>query len=338
MMWRRKLLAGAAASLGWFMRRRERAAILGGPRAARASAARETPGIVPLRWATLKRQRAAGRSDVVHASTFVACAEDGDPTHETLCSSSPPPPSRPFSPPRPPMPAGSTGRWASTCRRSPPSSRAARPTIRRLPTALRLRRSPPYYPEPVYYSAPDAYYPAPVVYAPRVYAPRPRVWVARRGRTTAGTGTAWPRPRQAPPRPARRLAALSRRRRGSGLRAQAAASRRVRENCPTRPARRLSHHRWHEPRRRCRGPATRGPRRPPGEPIMSLRSPLLSAAAVGALALVTACSSTPPRSDGVYEAPMASAPMYGETGSGDEHRGGSGRRRGRRAPVRSSAR
>jgi len=47
---------------------------------------------------------------------------------------------------------------------------------------------------------------------------------------------------------------------------------------------------------------------------MSLRNPLLSAAAVGALALVTACSSTPPRSDAVYEAPTASAPMYGETG------------------------
>ena len=47
---------------------------------------------------------------------------------------------------------------------------------------------------------------------------------------------------------------------------------------------------------------------------MSLRSPLLSAAAVGALALVTACSSTPTSSESVYPASVASAPMYAETG------------------------
>jgi len=45
---------------------------------------------------------------------------------------------------------------------------------------------------------------------------------------------------------------------------------------------------------------------------MSLRNPLLSAAAVAALALVTACSSTPTRS--VAEAPVVSSPVYGESG------------------------
>ena len=48
---------------------------------------------------------------------------------------------------------------------------------------------------------------------------------------------------------------------------------------------------------------------------MSLRNPLLSAVAVGALALVSACSSTPTTyNDRVVEAPMASAPVYGEYG------------------------
>ena len=47
---------------------------------------------------------------------------------------------------------------------------------------------------------------------------------------------------------------------------------------------------------------------------MSLRNPLLSAAAVGALALMSACSSTPVYTDRVVEAPMASAPVYGEYG------------------------
>ena len=48
---------------------------------------------------------------------------------------------------------------------------------------------------------------------------------------------------------------------------------------------------------------------------MSLRTPVLSAAAVGALALVTACSSTPTHNDSrVYETPSASAPVYGEYG------------------------
>jgi outer membrane lipoprotein SlyB len=45
---------------------------------------------------------------------------------------------------------------------------------------------------------------------------------------------------------------------------------------------------------------------------MSLRNPLLSAAAVAALALVTACSSTPTR--GVAEASVVSSPVYGEYG------------------------
>ena len=47
---------------------------------------------------------------------------------------------------------------------------------------------------------------------------------------------------------------------------------------------------------------------------MSLRHPLLSAAAVGALALVSACSTTTSHRDRVPEAPMASAPVYGEYG------------------------
>lgn len=49
---------------------------------------------------------------------------------------------------------------------------------------------------------------------------------------------------------------------------------------------------------------------------MSLRNPLLSAAAVGVLALVSACSSTPMRHDPVHvqSAPVYSAPMYGESG------------------------
>jgi outer membrane lipoprotein SlyB len=46
---------------------------------------------------------------------------------------------------------------------------------------------------------------------------------------------------------------------------------------------------------------------------MSSRHPYLSAAAVGTLALVGACSSTPTYNDRV-EAPMANAPMYGEYG------------------------
>jgi outer membrane lipoprotein SlyB len=47
---------------------------------------------------------------------------------------------------------------------------------------------------------------------------------------------------------------------------------------------------------------------------MSLRNPLLSAAAVAALALVTACSSAPSRNDRVAEAPIVSSPVYGEYG------------------------
>lgn len=47
---------------------------------------------------------------------------------------------------------------------------------------------------------------------------------------------------------------------------------------------------------------------------MSLRHPLLSATTVGALALVSACSTTTSHRDRVPEAPMASAPVYGEYG------------------------
>ena len=48
---------------------------------------------------------------------------------------------------------------------------------------------------------------------------------------------------------------------------------------------------------------------------MSFSKPVLSAAAVGALALVTACSSTPTYHETrVYESSSASAPMYGEYG------------------------
>ena len=48
---------------------------------------------------------------------------------------------------------------------------------------------------------------------------------------------------------------------------------------------------------------------------MSFRTPVLSAAAVGALALVTACSSTPTyNATRGYETPSSSAPVYGEYG------------------------
>ena len=197
--------------------------------------------------------------------------------------------------------------------------------------------APAYYPEPVYYSAPDLLSGA-GVYAPRVYAPRPRVWVAPVRPYHGALARPRPRPRQVPPRPARRLAALSRRRRGSGLRAQAAASRRARENCPTRPARAPFASSVARAAAGCRGPATGGPRGPPGEPIMSLRSPLLSAVAVGTLALVTACSSTPTYNERVYEASGRQRADVRRIRPGDEHRDRSRSRRGRRAPARSSAR
>ena len=47
---------------------------------------------------------------------------------------------------------------------------------------------------------------------------------------------------------------------------------------------------------------------------MTLPRPLLSAAAVSVLALFSACSSTPMHNDRVQAAPMATAPMYGESG------------------------
>ena len=48
---------------------------------------------------------------------------------------------------------------------------------------------------------------------------------------------------------------------------------------------------------------------------MSFSKPVLSAAAVGALALVTACSSTPSYHETrVYEAPTGNAPVYGDYG------------------------
>ena len=47
---------------------------------------------------------------------------------------------------------------------------------------------------------------------------------------------------------------------------------------------------------------------------MSVRNPLLSAAAVSALALVTACSSAPLRNDRVAEAPYVNSPVYVEYG------------------------
>ena len=48
---------------------------------------------------------------------------------------------------------------------------------------------------------------------------------------------------------------------------------------------------------------------------MSFRKPVLSATAVGALALLTACSTTPSYHENrVYDTPQANAPMYGEYG------------------------
>jgi hypothetical protein len=48
---------------------------------------------------------------------------------------------------------------------------------------------------------------------------------------------------------------------------------------------------------------------------MSLRNPLLSATAVGAIALLSACSSTPSYHETrVYETTPAVAPAYGEYG------------------------
>ena len=48
---------------------------------------------------------------------------------------------------------------------------------------------------------------------------------------------------------------------------------------------------------------------------MPIRTTLLSTAALSALALVTACSSAPPRRDDrIAEAPIVTAPVYGEYG------------------------
>ena len=47
---------------------------------------------------------------------------------------------------------------------------------------------------------------------------------------------------------------------------------------------------------------------------MTLHRPLLSAVAVGTVALFTACSSTPTYNERVYESSSANAPMYGEYG------------------------
>ena len=47
---------------------------------------------------------------------------------------------------------------------------------------------------------------------------------------------------------------------------------------------------------------------------MHLRNPLLSTVAVGTLALASACSTTSMHNDRVVEAPIASAPVYGEYG------------------------
>ena len=47
---------------------------------------------------------------------------------------------------------------------------------------------------------------------------------------------------------------------------------------------------------------------------MSSRNPIASVAAVGALALVAACSSTPMRNDRIADAPRASSPAYGDSG------------------------
>ncbi len=47
---------------------------------------------------------------------------------------------------------------------------------------------------------------------------------------------------------------------------------------------------------------------------MQFSASLLSAAALSALALVTACSSPPRRDDRIAEAPIANAPVYGEYG------------------------
>ena len=47
---------------------------------------------------------------------------------------------------------------------------------------------------------------------------------------------------------------------------------------------------------------------------MTLQRPLLSAVAIGTVALFTACSSGPTYNDRVYETSSANAPMYGEYG------------------------
>ena len=47
---------------------------------------------------------------------------------------------------------------------------------------------------------------------------------------------------------------------------------------------------------------------------MSMRHPLLSVTAAGALALLGACSSTPTYQETAYGGPVSSAPTYGETG------------------------
>ena len=47
---------------------------------------------------------------------------------------------------------------------------------------------------------------------------------------------------------------------------------------------------------------------------MQARTSLLSTAALSALALVTACSTSPRRDDRIAEAPIVSSPVYGEYG------------------------
>ena len=154
--------------------------------------------------------------------------------------------------------------------------------------------APAYYPEPVYYSAPAySYYPAPVYYAPRVYAPGRGSGSPRVPTTTADIGAATAGATTRPPPASAPTGGAEPAPRRVGPTAQAALSRRARENCPTRRARRLLQDRYSFAAALVPGPAIGGPSGPPGVPTMTLHRPLLSAVAVGTVALFTACSSTP---------------------------------------------
>ena len=208
MTWRRKLLPGAAASLGWLMG--SQVASGDSRRLARSPPPGREPRLFTFAQRRHRQRRAAARA--LSTACTQACVRRW---RQGPCNA------RSFSPPRRPRPlldAGaaqrgpaSTGRSASACRRS--SLFVGRlGLLRRGAVVLRRARYPaaPYYPPRVVYAPRPRIWLPPPPPLPRLLACRPRLarrrlarrWMARPRRSPR------PRRRRSPRRP-RRLAPLA---------------------------------------------------------------------------------------------------------------------------------